>query len=238
MKTCVLIQTCDKYDHLWEGLKLSYHLNWCWDINLPIYILTEDKVFPYDKFNTLNFGFFGHEGNPIKNFSTRMISALEHLKSLGFDSILYTQDDFWPLFKVEKKVFDETLRFLENDIVDCIHINEYLPWYNYNLSKTNHYINDIRVNKFEFPSSFYYNHQSAFWKINSLLRIQNKDEEPYENECKGTERAWISKPNYYFLNYSWYKPEFINDKGKLLPVAQSFVRDWNFNIKYNLNNNE
>lgn len=233
MKTCILIQTCDKYDHLWEGLKLSYQLNWCWDIDMPIYVLTENKVFPYDKFATLNFGFFGQEENPAKNFSTRMVVALNHLKDLGFDSILYTQDDFWPLFRVDKSIFEESLNFLNIDNVDCIHINEYLPWYNYILSNTNHHINGIRVKKFEVPSPFYYNHQSAFWKIDSLLRIQNKGEEPYENECQGTERSWELKQNFYFLNYSWYKAEFINNKGNLLPVAESFVRDWNFNIKYN-----
>jgi hypothetical protein len=162
-----------------------------------------------------------------------MVTALRHLKDLGFDSILYTQDDFWPLFPPNKKIFEECLEFLKIESVDCIHINEYLPWYNYHLSKTNYYINGIRVKKFEVPSPFYYNHQAAFWKIDSLLKIQNEGEEPYENECQGTERSWQLKPNFYFLNYSWYKAEFINNKGTLLPVAESFVRDWNFNIKYN-----
>ena len=45
MKTCVLIQTCDKYENLWEGLQLSYNFNWCWDMEFPIYILTEEKDF-------------------------------------------------------------------------------------------------------------------------------------------------------------------------------------------------
>ena len=49
MKTCILIQTCDKYTHLWEGLQLSYHFNWCWDLELPIYVLTEEKIFSNDK---------------------------------------------------------------------------------------------------------------------------------------------------------------------------------------------
>ena len=236
MKTCILIQTCDKYEHLWEGLKLSYQLNWCWDLDLPIYILTEDKIFPYDKFVTLNFGFFSQQNNPVKNFSTRMVRALNHLDSLGYENVLYTQDDFWPLFKVDKKIFEASLKFLNSSDADCIHINEYLPWYNYHLSKTNHYIDNIMIKKFEVPSPFYYNHQSAFWKIKSLLKIQNENEEPYENECKGTERSWLLKPNFYFLNYSWYKAEFINNKGVLLPVAESFVRDWTFYIKYNLNN--
>ena len=66
MKTCVLIQTCDKYENLWEGLQLSYNFNWCWDMEFPIYILTEEKDFTLDeRFQTLKFGYLG---NPPHNF--------------------------------------------------------------------------------------------------------------------------------------------------------------------------
>ena len=59
MKTCVLIQTCDKYENLWEGLQLSYNFNWCWDMEFPIYILTEEKDFTLDnRFQTLKFRTF------------------------------------------------------------------------------------------------------------------------------------------------------------------------------------
>jgi hypothetical protein len=116
MKTCILIQTCDKYTHLWEGLQLSYHFNWCWDLELPIYVLTEEKEFSNDeRFKTLSFGYCG---NPPYNFSTRLINALEHLKSIGYDSILYTQDDFWPLKDVSYKIMSQSLNFLHNNNVD------------------------------------------------------------------------------------------------------------------------
>lgn len=228
MKTAVLIQTCDNYTHLWEGLQLSYHFNWCWDLDFPIYVLTEDKNFNEDKrFITLNFGYCG-----VKEFSTRLIKSLEYLKNEGFDSVFYTQDDFWPLIKVDKEIIIKSQEFLSNDSVDCIHINEYLPWYTYNLIDTDISICNIKVKKYEVPSMYHYNHQSSLWKIDELLKIQSPHEEPHENECRGTERAWILNPNYYFLNYSWYKAEFINNKGELLPTAQSYVRDWKWQLKW------
>jgi hypothetical protein len=161
-----------------------------------------------------------------------MIAALHHLKSIGFKDVMYTQDDFWPLFPVNQRIFEGCLSFLQNEAVDCVHVNEFLPWYNYILSRTEYSIEGIKLRKFEVPSPFHYSHQSAFWKIDSLLEIQNEGEEPYENEVNGTSRVWNLKPNYYFLNYSWYKPEFVNDKGKLLPVAQSYVRDWKWKIEW------
>ena len=204
MKTCILIQTCDKYTHLWEGLQLSYHFNWCWDLGLPIYVLTEEKNFSNDeRFQTLSFGYCG---NPPYNFSNRLIKSLEYLKSIGYDSILYTQDDFWPLKDVSYKIMSESLNFLNKNNVDCIHVNEYLPWYQYTLSKTDHYIEGKQLRKYEVPSMYYYNHQAAFWKIDSLLKIQNYDESvsiggDSDNECKGTDRAWNIKSNYYFCFY-------------------------------------
>lgn len=230
MKTCILIQTCDKYTHLWEGLQLSYHFNWCWELGLPIYVLTEEKHFSNDeRFTTLSFGYCGE---PPFNFSTRLIKGLEFLKEKGYDSIFYTQDDFWPLKDVDVDIMKQSLEFLNNDDVDCIHVNEYLPWYQYTLSKTEHYIKDKQIRKYEVPSMYYYNHQSSFWKIDSLLKIQNPGEKPDNNEDWSTERAWKIPSNYYFLSYDWYKAEFINNKGVLLSTAESLVRDWRFRLEW------
>jgi hypothetical protein len=233
MKTCVLIQTCDKYENLWEGLHLSYHFNWCWDLEFPIYVLTEEKDFITDeRFQTLKFGYLG---DPPYNFSTRLIAALEHLKSLGYDSIFYTQDDFWPLFKVDSNIFRKTYDLFNSDGIECIHINEYLPWYSYNLGRTGDSISGKEIRKFNPGSMYYYNHQSAFWKIDSLLRIQNPGERPDHNEDRGTERSWEINPNYYFLSYDWYKAEFIAYKGELLNPALTCIRDWKFRLEWESN---
>ena len=230
MKTCVLIQTCDKYENLWEGLHLAYHFNWCWDLEFPIYVLTEEKDFILDeRFQTLKFGYLG---NPPYNFSTRLIAALEHLKSLGYDSIFYTQDDFWPLFKVDSNIFRKTYDLFNSDEIECIHINEYLPWYSYNLGRTGDSIIGKEIRKFRPGSMYYYNHQSAFWKIDSLLKIQNPGERPDHNEDFGTERAWKINPDYYFLSYDWYKAEFIAYKGELLSPALTCIRDWKFRLEW------
>ena len=241
MKTCVLIQTCDKYENLWEGLYLSYHFNWCWDLEFPIYVLTEEKKFISDeRFQTLN---FGHLGDPPYNFSTRLIAALEHLKDLGYDSIFYTQDDFWPLFKVDSSIFQETHNLFKSEGMECIHVNEYLPSYfnmrsedrTYSISKTGNYIRGKEIHKFNPGSMYYYNHQSAFWKIDSLLRIQNPGERADHNEDRGTERAWEINPEYYFLSYDWYKAEFVSYKGELLNPALVCVRDWKFRFEWEKN---
>ena len=220
MKRCILIQTCDKYEFLWEGLNLAWEENWDWkNLSLDTFILTEEKDFSENsRFKTIKGG-YAELG--AANFSTRLIDALKNLKSMGYDTILYTQDDFWPLFPVNTKIFQQAFDLFEARM-DCLHINEYCPWYEYKLVKT---IN-LNLWKFQTGSRFYYNHQAAIWNIDSLLRIQEPGEEPYENECEGTKRAWELNSQHYFLNYAWYKASYINDKGTLLPIAQDFVRDW------------
>lgn len=228
MKTCVLIQTCDNYEFLWEGLNLSWERNWDWDIFDDVYVLTEEKSFIEGRLKTLNFGMLGDAPN---NFSTRMIEALNYLKKSGYDSVFYSQDDFWPLFRVDSNKFNRAISFFEYAQAACLHINEYLPWYNYRLCKTEYSIQGEPIWKFIGGSPFYYNHQAALWRIDELLKIKFENESPYENECRGTERAWEFRPPYYLFSYGWYKAEYINNKGLLLPLAQNFVRDWNWQKK-------
>jgi hypothetical protein len=224
MKICFLIQTCDKYEFLWEGLELAWDLNWEWkNWNPEVYVLTEEKDFPSSRFKTLKFGKL--EGGP-KNFSSRLTRALVHLKEMQYDTVFYLQDDFWPMMKMNTEIFSEALKFFERSNASCLHVNEYCPWYEYTLEKVDEEILGEDLWKFRMGSRFYYNHQASFWKIEDLLSIQAVGEEPYENECNGTIRAWEKNLQIYFLNHAWYKAAYINQKGTLLPVAQDLVRDW------------
>jgi hypothetical protein len=224
MKLCILIQTCDSYEFLWEGLKLSWEENWDRrNFDPEIYVLTENKEFPSQWMKTLSFGMLGEAPS---NFSTRLIAALSHLKAEGYESIFYSQDDFWPLFPVKSKVFSEAYKhFLYHELA-CLHLNELCPWYEYRMRKTSHVVDNHEIWEFVNGSRFYYNHQAAFWNIDKLLEIQAPSEAPYENECRGTERAWLLKPSCQFLNYAWYKPAYVHHKRKMHEVAEDFIRDW------------
>jgi hypothetical protein len=232
LKLCILIQTCDSYEFLWEGLDLSWKHCWDWkELDFPIFALTEEKDFVSEKIQTLKFGM---QGSPPKNFSTRLISALRYLSD-DYDYVLYSQDDFWPMFPVRSRTFQEAIQFMASREVSCLHMNEYNRWYNYRLNLTSSRIDGMPVYEFETGSPFYYNHQAAIWKIEDLLKIQQEGEAPYENECKGTERSWSLKTRNCFLNFSWYKPAFVNLKGVLSPVAEEFVKDWKWKQQWEQN---
>lgn len=228
--TCILIQTCDKYEFLWEGLELSWKLNWNWKrFPFKLFVLTEEKLFP--AFSTMK-GRIPELG--AKNFSTRLSSALKTLQQMGYKKVLYMQDDFWPNATPDSVYIEEILNFLEKDDVDCVHMNAYRSWYNYALADTQYAIYNKNLKKFEANSRFHYNHQACWWKIDSLLAIQALNEEPYENECNGTERSWEQGRNHYFLNYDWYTPELIHHKGTLLPTAYKILEDLRFKHNWEL----
>ena len=222
--TCILIQTCDKYKFLWEGLELSWKLNWNWkEFPFRVFVLTEEEIFP--AFSTLK---GKHKDSGAKNFSSRLVYALFTLKTMGYSKLLYMQDDFWPSCTPDSSTVHEILKLLEREDIGCVHMNAYRTWYDYKFENTEIEVGSRKLKKFTQGSRFYYNHQACWWKIDELISIQNLGEEPYENEWKGTERAWDLNKNFYFLNYDWYTPEQVHHKGTLLDTAYKTINELRF----------
>ena len=102
----ILIQSNDDYDFIWEGLFLSWKLNWNWEeFNFPLFLITETKQFtqshPDCDFKTINVGshLLGH-----RNYSNKLLVALKKLKKEGYTHILYSQDDSWSFTKPDSSV--------------------------------------------------------------------------------------------------------------------------------------
>ena len=231
MKTAILIQSCDKYEFLWEGLHLSWKLNWNWNkFNFPMYFMTEEKDFLYLYHPMYN---IKSKNVGINHFSTRKIEALEYLKKIGYDTVIYSQDDFWIEAIPDSEHLREIFKYLEFENIDCIHMNDYKENYNYILEDCELKIQNVPIKKFANNSPFLYNHQFALWKIDSLLKIQKAGEAPYDNECFGTERAWNLGLNCYFHNYPLYFPEYIHEKGTLKDTAYNKIQYLKFRDKWN-----
>jgi len=239
MKTAILIQSNDTYTHLWDGLFLSWKLNWNWtDFDYPVYIITESKNFEIsyknNDFHTIKVG-LNFQG--IKNYSNKLLKALQFLKSEGFTHILYAQDDAWPLCSVDTLLLKDIITFIKIKNAKCFYLQEYFYDFHFSLKETGIFLQNKKIKRFAKNSRFYYNHGNAFWDIDFLINMQKRDESPYDNECNTTERCALSNEVFYIINIPWYNGALINNKGKLTDEANKILNQFKFRYKYeNLEN--
>lgn len=239
MKIAILIQSNDLYDHLWEGLFLSWKLNWNWnEFNFPVYVITETKDFKVNyKQNNFNTIKVGEDIKNINNYSNKLIRALDYLKELGFTHILYSQDDSWPLSSVDSLLLNDIINFIKRKEIKSFYLHEHFNDFPFTLKNTNIFLQNKRVRQFAHGSRFIYNHGNAFWDIDFLKIFQNTNENAYQNECETTRRISDINEKPYIINIPWYDQSLIHHKGQLLETSKKIVKQLRFRYKWeNLDN--
>jgi hypothetical protein len=147
--------------------------------------------------------------------------SLKRLKEEGYDTVFYSQDDSWPNSMPDGDTLRSIIKFFGEHDADCFHFSDAKEKFPFTLPDTPYYVYTKRIKQFYGKSRFYFNHGSALWKIDSLLKILVEGEKPYENEYRTTMRIWSTHPEIkvYILNYLWYDQDEVHQKGKLLDSA-------------------
>lgn len=196
----VVIQTCDKYNFLWKGWYYSFKNNWDWSLNWEIFFCNEQEKLNFNdsRIKQIN----SKISNDSSGFSNRLIEILNKIKT---KYILYIQDDMWLYRKIEKKVFEDSLYLMKHFDWNCLKIHE-KTFFNYDLEKTNFFINDIRVLKQKNTSEYLLSHNASFWNKDFLLNNMHMNESPWKNEFEGTKRISenYDDPKIFHLDYPWY----------------------------------
>lgn len=196
----VVIQTCDKYKFLWKGWYYSFKNNWDWSLNWDVYFCNEQEKlnFSDSRIKQIN----SKTSMDSSGFSDRLIEILQQIKT---KYILYIQDDMWLYRKIDKKVFEDSLYIMKHFNWNCLKIHE-KTFFNYDLEKTNFFINDIRVLKQKINSEYLLSHNACFWNLDFLLENMSENESPWKNEFEGTKRISqnYDDPKIYHLDYPWY----------------------------------
>ena len=97
----LLISTYDKSDDLWLPLEKTYLRYWS-DINFPIYLTTNQKVFDSQLFNSLKIG------NEI-SWSDNIIKSL---RKIDEEYVLLTFDDLFLTARVNNHLIKNIVRHL------------------------------------------------------------------------------------------------------------------------------
>lgn len=215
---CIVIQTCDKYQHIWENLFWSFEKNWDFDIPWNIYFFNEELNcdFPNKKFFQIKCGKNNHS-----NIFKKVLEEIKH------DYIFYMLEDFWPTSEMTKDTFMGLFSiFKENDWnslkVCCVHPNRY------SLENTNFNFKDKKILKFKDESNWRFNQQASFWKTSVLKKffIESADEEGMKTSLKFEfEMDKAYKKNYkkskdYIYNYFWYPVGGVCWRGEINLMGQ------------------
>jgi hypothetical protein len=216
----VVIQTCDAYEFLWRGWYLSFKNNWDWSLGWPVHFCAETKSTPFNdrRITTVN----TERSESPSGFSNRLTQILSGLKT---KYVLYIQDDMWLKSKVDGDQLKNCLYMMKHFGWNSIKVHEKI-WYNYDLRKTNHFVGNKRLLKYNRESEYLLTHNAALWDREFLLDSMIPDEDPWRNELDGTERIRNKHqdPEIYHHNMGWYHQLGIQAGGKFTAFGEELNR--------------
>jgi hypothetical protein len=231
-KISVLIPTCDAYSSCWEGLGLSWEI--LSGLDVDVFVVSDSQLFNYEHKNFVPLS-INKPNYTKRDFSNKIIYALDRIKT---KYVLMMCDDMWPERSINH-LMPKFLEFMENEQADCLRIHEKLYWWEYGFEPTEIFIEDERVLRMKQDSAWLLTHNAAIWCAAYLRAIQRPDEDPWNNEVAGTERAKAEPHKQYHYNIRWYLQNHNFYRGKILPYGQAFIEDLRykkiFNQEYRIN---
>lgn len=218
MDISLLIHTCDDYLRFWPGMLFSLDFNWDFT-KIPVYWASEEISIHDYNFTCRELSYKPNNkiqqiltGKTDKNgFSTRMINSLKQINSKW---VIYMQEDMWLLSKIDTETISKLLLFGDITNADSIKIHTKLGYYdNYRLENTNHFIDNIRIQKYSDGVNFLHSHNATIWNREYLIKNILENEDPWVNEVEGSKRMSSQPHNHYHYNIHWYSQPGVCEKG-------------------------
>ena len=189
--TAIIIQTCDKYEFLWEGW--YYYFSKYWDFNIPcwVFFCSEKKGPKFPATPDWRIGEFltGHG-----QWGERLHRILDFLPK-NINTIFYMQEDFWLHRTLPRHIFEsrlQTFREWDMDAYRCCANSKHFKFVGKHPPR--HYAPD---------SPYLITHQASFWKRDYFRSVVLPHEDPWENEKKGTRRV-RGQHRIFFAPFNFY----------------------------------
>lgn len=215
-KVTIVYCTCDKYECLWPGFfKLfeKYFQSYTGDIILN----TEKKNFSYSNYNIRRPNF------DMSDFpwSERM---LESLKMVDTPYVIIWLDDFYLKKSVDLEILEQCVQIMDESSTVQLFTFGWQPGHN---------VDDGLHPKFERRSrfaSYRVNAQIGLWRKKYLIKIINRNENPWQFELNGSFRSSLYGGDIYSLkrsselvfDYDW---GFLVIRGKLNSQIAGYFKE-------------
>ncbi|MDQ0641359.1 hypothetical protein QF042_004924 [Pedobacter sp. W3I1] len=171
----LLVHACDRYEFLYKGFDYAFSENWDFKIPCNYYFATEVKEVEVNGFRNIKSG----EGE----WADRLITLLTNLEE---EYILYFQEDMWLSKLVNPKFFTILFEQANKNGWQQVKLHSSSV---YKTKETANFIEGFNIAALDnVASQFLMSHQITLWRKDFLLAQLYKNEHPWRNERKGTQR--------------------------------------------------
>ena len=202
----VVINTTDKYSHIWDSW--YYHFKKHWTLNLPVYFLNEKKdiTFPFTQIKV---------DIPEKNLWTKKLR--ESVAQIPEGHLLILLEDLFLTDGFKSGELEFVYDFFLRVQADALRIQPESRYATTMLTRLTEF------SKLTQDSQYLIAHTPNIWKKDFLLECIKVDEDPWSNEKKGTKRIQNKGYNIYHYEKDW----FVNvlRKGKVVPKYKHMIHE-------------
>lgn len=189
INVALVVHSCDRYELLYKGLSCSFQKNWDFNIPCKFYLSTEEKKVNIPGFENIQAG--------KDTWADRFRFILtEKIKE---EYILFFQEDMWLTKKVNANFFIELFKIVaeKNWKMVKLHSSDV-----YKTITTPYFIEGFNIATVDIDNSkFLFSHQVTLYHRNFLLSQLYKNEQPWENEMKASERLKHVKSEIMHVDY-------------------------------------
>ena len=183
----IIVCSCDKYDDLWFPYFEIFKNQWK-DCKYPLLLNTESKKYEHDGLEIKCLQLYTEEEAGSVAWSDRMKETLKHVDT---EFVLITLDDHFLLSPVDSAKFEEAFDIIKNHKrISALSFMAFMP----KDTKTKWRGN---FGKRKVSDYFRINLDTAIWRRKALLRNLKPNENAWEFELNGTERALWDFTEYY-----------------------------------------
>ncbi|MES2132775.1 MAG: hypothetical protein V4506_10510 [Bacteroidota bacterium] len=165
------MMSCDKYDDLWDPFFYFFEKHWS-DCPYPVYLATNTKVYSRKQSTTINSNYFGTWSE-----ETKIV-----LEKLPYEYIIYLQDDYFILQKVDNLILSNLISKVKDYNADYLRL---FP----SPGPDSDFKGDPDIGLISVNAGYRTSLQAAIWKREVLVSVLNAAESPWEFETNSPERT-------------------------------------------------
>lgn len=187
MDLALVINTTDKYSHIWDAWYYYYKKYWYHDI--PVYFLNEERdiSFPFKQIKV---------NIPEKNLWTKKLR--ESLKQIPESNILHTLEDLFFTDSFAQGEMEGIYQYFLTANADALRIQGKSRY-----TTTNPTMHP-QFRKLSSDSEYLIAYTPNIWKKDFLIECLQVDEDPWTSEVEGTKRIQGKGYNIYHYEKDWF----------------------------------